>query len=206
MTVTNCFWYAVKSITQTTWNWPPEGSDNGSFSLRIIVLGWGEFVNLVLQMPMVFPRVIPPPPRMAVDKCISIYEVVRVAINRVLVCLRPRKTKTDKLTKGGRGSRLNSTKYRHSRWGRCSGSKSTKTRRARWTKSSRIWNLANSKVSKCWSRTWRCAKREPTTRWRLAGRTKQCHDRFKELTQLSSDWDVADPADRGSLHGVEPAN
>ena len=105
----------MKSITQTTWNWPPEGSDNGSFSLRIIVLGWGEFVNLVLQMPMVFPRVIPPPPRMAVDKCISIYEVVRVAINRVLVCLRPRKTKTDKLTKGGRGSRLNSTKYRHSR-------------------------------------------------------------------------------------------
>ena len=177
-----------------------------AFLWELLFLGGENLWTSFCKCPWCSPGSFPPPPRMAVDKCISIYEVVRVAINRVLVCLRPRKTKTDKLTKGGRGSRLNSTKYRHSRWGRCSGSKSTKTRRARWTKSSRIWNLANSKVSKCWSRTWRCAKREPTTRWRLAGRTKQCHDRFKELTQLSSDWDVADPADRGSLHGVEPAN
>lgn len=136
-----------------------------------------------------------PLPGKAAGKCISIYpiyEVVRVGINRVpyLLCLRPRKKKTDNLTKRGRGSRLNSTKYRYSRWGRCSGSKSTKTRRACWTKNSRICHLANSKASKCWSRTWRCTKRKPTSRWRLAGRTKQCHGRKKELQQLSSSLSV----------------
>ena len=155
--------------------------DNGSFSGELLLLGGKNLWTSFCKCPGV-PQGHPPFPGRPLISALAftmIYEVVRVGINRVpqLLCLRPRKKKTDNLTKRGRGSRLNSTKYRYSRWGRCSGSKSTKTRRARWTKNSRICHLANSKASKCWSRTWRCTKRKPTSRWRLAGRNKQCHGR-----------------------------